>query len=417
MGFIGDAMRVLYIHQYFVSRKGHSSTRSYEFARYLASKGHEVIMLTSGVGSVEFGSTQGSYVNEYAIDGIKVISLNAGYNDPRHGTTIGGLKRLWYFYQFAWVATVVSRRLKQPDVIFATQPPLMIGIAADAISRHFRRPFVFEVRDLWPEALVNIGALRNPVLIWWLRRMAKRIYRRAEHIVALSPGIRTGVGQYGIDRQKISMIPNASDLDLFYPRYSSGAFRKKLRLEGKFVAIYFGAMGLANGLEYVIEAAKSLSARKRDDVVVILHGDGGAKRDLESMVDKLELRNVLFSSLLPEKEAVAEIVAECDACLTIYRASVEESWSPNKLFDALAAGKPIVINVAGWLGRLVEEAGCGFSTRAEHPCDLADALEKLADSPELRDRMGMRARALAEERFDRQVLAGELERVLAAAVR
>ena len=124
------------------------------------------------------------------------------------------------------------------------------------LSRYFGVPFVFEVRDLWPEALVNVGALNNPAAIWWLRRMARRIYREADHIVALSPGMKEGIVRTGIAAEKVTVIPNASDLDLFRPGLDGSASRERLGLGKRFAAIYFGAMGLANGLEYVIEAAK-----------------------------------------------------------------------------------------------------------------------------------------------------------------
>jgi glycosyltransferase involved in cell wall biosynthesis len=275
---------------------------------------------------------------------------------------------------------------------------------------------VFEVRDLWPEALVNVGALTNPAVIWWLRRMAHRIYREADHIVALSPGMKEGIVRTGVPSEKVTVIPNASDLDLFRPDLDGTASRERLGLGQRFAAIYFGAMGMANGLEYVIEAARISAERGKDHLVFVLLGSGGRRDELENLARTYGLNNVVFRPPAADKEEVARIVAGCDACLTIYRATKEHSWSPNKMFDALAAGKPVLINVPGWLGDTIEKNDCGRYVDPHRPEALAEALEELSNDPALCLRMGENARALAERQFDRRLLAAQLEEVLKNAV-
>jgi glycosyltransferase involved in cell wall biosynthesis len=184
----------------------------------------------------------------------------------------------------------------------------------------------------------------------------------------------------------------------------------------RFAAIYFGAMGMANGLEYVIEAAKVLADRGNDRVVLVLHGSGGRRDELENRASSYGLQNVVFSPLVPDKEEVARIVAGCNVCLTIYRAAHEHTWSPNKMFDALAAGKPVLINVPGWLGETIEKNDCGRYVDPNRPESLAGALEELSDDQALCRRMGENARALAERQFDRRMLAAQLEQVLTNAV-
>lgn len=409
-------MHVLYIHQYFASRKGRTGTRSYEFGRHLVSQGHDVTMITSGLANAEFPVSKGRSHAEYEIDGIDVVSVAAAYNDPHVGTGLNGWQRMRQFYQFARVASQVGKGRAAPDVVFATHTPLTVGLAGMSLGRHFRVPFVFEVRDLWPEALVNVGALTNPLAIWWLKRMARKIYRQADHIVALSPGMKEGIVRTGIASEKVTVIPNASDLDLFRPDLDGAAARRRLGLGDRFAAVYFGAMGLANGLDYVVEAGRILAERGQDHIVLVLHGGGGKRDELEVLTKRYGLKNVVFSSLVPDKEEVARIVAGCDACLTIYRAAKEHTWSPNKMFDALAAGKPVLINVGGWLGQTIESNKCGRCLPADRPEALADTLVELAANDALCQEMGHNARALAEREFDRHLLATRLENVLMQAV-
>ena len=409
-------MHIVYIHQYFASRKGRTGTRSYEFGRYLVGQGHRVTMITSGLANAEFPAPEGKPYGRYEVDGIDVVAVPAGYNDPHVGTGLGGLQRMRQFYQFAHVASRVGKTLDKPDVVFATHTPLTVGLAGLSLRRHFDVPLVFEVRDLWPEALVNVGALKNPAAIWWLRRMARKIYREADHIVALSPGMKAGIVRTGIASEKVTVIPNASDLDLFRPDVDGAASRTRLGLGNRFAAIYFGAMGLANGLDYVIEAARILSERKQNHIVLVLHGGGGKRDELKALARQYKLENVVFSDLVPDKEEVARIVAGCDVAMTIYRAAKEHTWSPNKMFDALAAGKPVLINVGGWLGETIENNGCGRSLDPHRPEALAETLVELAGKPALCAEMGRNARALAEREFDRHLLAQRLQRVLAEAV-
>jgi glycosyltransferase involved in cell wall biosynthesis len=320
------------------------------------------------------------------------------------------------FYEFARLAGRIGKCLDRPDVIFATHTPLPIGLAGISLSRHFDVPFVFEVRDLWPEGLVDLGVLKNPVAIWWLRRLAKKIYVAADHIVALAPGMKDGIMRAGIRSDQITVIPNCSDLDVFRPDLDGSRWRERLGLADQFTAIYFGAMGPANGLKYVIEAARILAQRGRDDIVIILQGDGAERAGLEEMARHYKLENMVFQDPVP-KDEIAQAVAGCQVCMTILRPSKHNAWSPNKMFDALAAGKPVLINVPGWLGETIENNDCGRCLDPYRPEALANALEELSADPELCRKMGKNGRELGEREFDRRKLAGRLERVLVQVVK
>jgi glycosyltransferase involved in cell wall biosynthesis len=405
-------MHILYLHQYFATRKGRTGTRSYEFARHFVNKGHSVTMITSGLGNDEFPVPKDREYIELESEGICVVPIAAAYNDPHIGTGLSSLQRMLNFYRFARLASRIGRKLCKPDVVFATHTPLTIGLPGISLSHYFNVPFVFEVRDLWPEALINVGGLKNPLGIWWLRRMAKKIYTEAEHIVALSPGMKEGIVRTGIPSERVTVIPNASDLDLFRPDLDGSRWRDHLGLGERFAAIYFGAMGFANGLEYVIEAARILAERGNDHIVLVLHGDGGKRGALEKMARDYKLTNVIFNDLVSDKHEVARLVAGCQVCMTIYRAAKENTWSPNKMFDALAAGKPVLVNVSGWLGEMIENNHCGRHLDPLRPDMLAEALEELAANPELCREMGSNARSMAEREFARNELADRLENIL-----
>lgn len=409
-------MHVLYLHQYFSTRSGSTGTRSYEFAKRFVKRGHRITMITSGRHAPEeLAIPPGRDFTQVDLEGIGVIPIDAAYNNPHVGTGMGGLRRMREFMAFARMAARVGKRLPKPDVVFATHTPLTIGLAGRKLGRHFGVPFVFEVRDLWPQALINSGTLSNPAVIWWLRRMERKIYSAAKHVVALSPGMKAGVVAAGVEASRVTVIPNGCDLDLFSPELDGADARKKLGLGDRFAAIYFGAMGLANGLEYTVEAARILSSRGRSDIVIVLHGDGGRRGELERLVREYGLSNVLIGGP-SDKSVVAELVAACDVCLTIFRGTRgEQTWSPNKMFDAFSAGRPVLVNVPGWLGELVEGNSCGRLVDSYDPASLADALEELAADEPLRRRMGQNARALAEREFARDTLSSHLESVLLSA--
>ncbi len=409
-------MHILYIHQYFITPSQQGGTRSYEFARLFIEAGHTVTMITSGLMNPEFPVEAGKEWTEYEHEGIRIISVAAGYNDARAGTGMGGIRRVIAFHRFAWAASRIGKLLHKPDIVFATHTPLTVGLSGMHLSQHFDTPFIFEVRDLWPDALINIGALKNPVGIAYLRFLERKFYRAADHIIALSPGMKQGVLRQGIADEKVTVVPNSSDLSLFEPANDGSEYRDKLGLGDRLAAIYFGAMGVANGLDYALQAAMHLKHLGRNDIVIVLHGEGGEKDRLKKIAADEELDNVVFSNSVPKKADMAKIVAACDVCLTIYKATKEVTWSPNKLFDALAAGRPVVINVGEWLGGIVEDNKCGYSVSPEDPIALANALIALADDPKTRYLMASNARKTAEDHFSRESLAAKIEDVFRNAI-
>ena len=305
------------------------------------------------------------------------------------------------FARFGAGATLAAARGPRPDVIYATSPPLTIALPALAAAARWQAPLVFEVRDLWPEAPIQMGALTDPRLQRWARSLEQSAYRRARRVIALSPGIRDGVIAAGAAPEKVELVPNAADLDLFSAAGPPDPH--------DFVVSYFGTMGEANDLTAAIEAARLLP-----DMPFVLMGDGKRRSELERSAPP----NVEFTGPASGKEQVAALAARSGACLTFFKdVPVLATNSPNKLFDTFAAGRPAIVNMDGWMRRLVEDNDAGLYVRAGDAQDLAQKLGWLRAHPEEVARMGRNARALAEREFDRDKLAARVLSILEEAAR
>jgi len=399
-----------------MTRDGSGGTRSYEFARRLVAAGHEVTIVTAGDGTVGRSrrDSRRNLPGARDVDGIRVVEARGGYGDYVAATSVGYARRVVAFARFALSATFAALRGPRPDVVFATSPPLTMALPAIVAARRWRVPLVFEVRDLWPEAPIQMGALRSP----WAQRLARwlerAVYRSAAEIVALSPGMRDGIAASGVAPERIALIPNASDLDVFSPDLDPGDLRARLGLrDDDFVCAYFGTMGEANDLTQVIEAAALLDGEGDGRrVVFVLQGDGKRRAALEADVRRRGLDNVVFAPA-GDKLAAARLAAASDACMTIFKdVPILATNSPNKLFDTFAAGRPAIVNTDGWQRVLVEEHEAGVFARPGDAADLADRVSALAEDPERVRRYGANARALAEREFDRELLAERLRAVL-----
>jgi glycosyltransferase involved in cell wall biosynthesis len=312
------------------------------------------------------------------------------------------------FARFTLTAAAAALRGPRPDVIYASSPPLTIALPGLVAAARWRAPLVFEVRDLWPEAPIQMGALRNPLLRLAARLLERLVYRRSARIIALSPGIRDGVVAAGAAPERVALVPNASDLELFSPALDGRAERRRLGLGDSLVCSYFGAMGEANDLDQLIDAARQVA-----DVEFVLLGDGKRRRELEARAPA----NVRFLDPVPDKRSVARLAAASDACLTLFKdVPVLATNSPNKLFDTFAAGRAAIVNMPGWMRDLVEENEAGLFVRPGDARDLAEKVAWLRDNPDEVERLGRNGRALAEREFDRDAIAGRALAVLEEAI-
>lgn len=401
-------MHIIYLHQYFQTPTrgvvGVSGTRSYEFAKRFVKAGHRVSMITSLTNPDE--STPKDWF-ETKEDGIETHWLPEPYENQ-----MGFFKRVKAFLAFSIKARKKAASLKG-DLVFATSTPLTIAIPALYASKKNKIPLVFEVRDLWPEAPKQMGVLTNPLLLWVARKLELAAYRHSKHINALSPGMKQGVLDAGIPQERISMIPNSSDLDLFSPDRNGEGHRERLKLGNRFTLAYFGTMGPANGLSFVLEAGYELKKRGVSDIVFVLHGTGKQRTALELQAKKLQLENVVFSNPLKDKSEIANLAAAADVCMTIYKnVPILYTCSPNKLFDAFAAGKPVLTNMPGWIGDLAEKENTGVFVQPDNPVDFADKAIYMRDNPGKLMEMSSNSRKLAESRFSRDKLCSELLAIL-----
>ena len=398
-------MKIVYLHQYYrtPSNLGSAGMRSYEFAKRLAARGHVVDVVTSRMDS----ETSGWEVTEEA--GVSVHWISVPYSNA-----MSSLQRIGSFLKFAVLSAFRSVQLaKDADVIIATSTPLTIAIPAVIASWVRRVPLVFEVRDLWPDAAIQTGFLKGTVPIWLARQLERFAYANAARIIALSPGMEAGVVSISEKHAGlVTMIPNCSDLDRFGGVSVPFEIEAMNSFQGKFVCSYFGTLGYANDLGFMVEVAKKLRDARADDVLIYLVGQGRDREMLEQAITENELTNLVVDGPYPPALA-PEIADRSDVCLTLFRdLPVLHTCSPNKFFDSLAAGKPVVTNMIGWIAGLVSDHECGYAVQPGDAAGFAARLIELKDNPDLVASMGQNARALAEAEFSRDAMFVKFEQVL-----
>ena len=394
-------MNILYLHQHFALPQGTTGTRSYELARRWVKAGHRVTLIC--------GITDQSGIDaglqkriEIETEGIQILALNTKYSN-----SLGFCGRVWAFLKFMFLSFWVGLKVKHVDIIYATSTPLTIGIPAMLLKCFKRAPFIFEIRDQWPEIPIEMGIIKNPILKAILLWLEKRIYKSSAAIVALSPGMAQGAKEVlGTGNKEIIIAPNSSDTLLFHPDVDGVSFRQEMGWQNKFVVLHFGAMGKANGLDFLIEAAMRL--KENPDIHFVLIGEGREKSRLRKKVKEFNLTNIKVQDTFP-KSQMPQVVAACDISTVIFAGyPILEHNSANKFFDSLSAGKPVLLNYGGWQREIIEEYQCGYGCEQ---VDLDEYIKKLLWFVENRGQlhvMGQKSRKLAEEEFDRDIISGRI---------
>ncbi len=403
-------MKILYLHQYFNTPDTPGSTRSYEMARRLVDAGHEVHMITSDYRRTD--GAQDSRWSEGIVAGIHVHAVRVPY-----ANRMGFAARMKAFLAFAWHS---GRRAAAVggDLVFATSTPLTITLPGVYAARRLRVPLVFEVRDLWPAVPIAMGVLRGRAAIAAARWLERFAYRNSRRIVALSPDMKRGVVDAGYPPESVTVIPNGSDVDLFDVGPGPGQAIREARswLGDRPLVLYAGALGMVNGVGYLVRTAAAM-ARLDPEVRFVVLGQGREEEQVRREAKEAGVLGRSFFMLPPvTKREIAAWMSAADVTTSVV-IDLPALWanSANKFFDSFAASRPIAINHDGWQADLLRETGAGLVLPAGDPEGAAAALLEFLRDEERLAAARRAARELADERFGRDLLAARLETVLRAA--
>jgi glycosyltransferase involved in cell wall biosynthesis len=397
-------MHILLIHQAFVALDEPGGTRHHELARCLAARGHQVTVIASTV-SYLTGKADAASTSSEEVDGGRVTVLHARTYSALHRSF---LHRVLSFFSFMASSFLLGVKVPQVDLVWGTSPPIFQGVTAWLLARLKHAPFLFEVRDLWPAFAIQVGVLRNPFLIRLSQWLEGFLYRRADRVMVNSPGFVVHV--QGGGARRVELVPNGVDTQMFDPYANGIAFRQNHGLEGRFVALYAGAHGLSNDLFVVLQAAQQLLDQPK--ISIVLLGDGKEKLALMARAAELGLTNLHFIPPVP-KAGMAEALAAADACIAILKPiPLYATVYPNKVFDYMAAGRPVILAINGVIRQVVEQADGGLFTPPGDAAALAQAILRLKDDPQWARQKGLNARAYVEAHFDRTALADHLVEIV-----
>jgi len=401
-------MNILLIHQYFIETGESGGTRFNEMTKVWAGQGHKITVL-AGMVNYASGKKNEKYGNKYwyyekdFYDGVDVIRSNVSglYN-------VSFLGRIWAYFSFVFSSlyTGFFKTKGKFDVILVTSPPLFVGITAYILSRIKRIPFVFEIRDLWPESAIDTGVITNKMIIKFALWFEKFIYRKAELINVLTPAFKEKlVEEKKVPEQKIVFIPNAADFRMAEPLngFDSVSFKQKLGLQDKFVITYVGAHGVANHLIQLIDAAEKL---RYTNVVFQLIGDGMQKSMLKDEVTKRGLKNVIFVDSVPKTEVFKYIYASDVGTSVLKKVDTFKTIYSNKTFDYMSCKKPVLLLIDGVSRELVEESRCGWYAEPENINEIVKTIKGILNCKNIEE-YGENGYNFAKKHFDRKELASK----------
>lgn len=405
-------MKILFLSHYFPPEVNAPASRTYEHCVRWARAGHEVTVVTC-VPNCPDGVVFEGYRNRLRpqvemVDGIRVVRVWTYV-----AANAGMLRRIVNFLSYLVFATLAALRLLRPDVVVSTSPQFFCGWAGVFVSRLKRRPLVLEIRDIWPESISAVGAMRRGVAIRVLEWLERRMYLAADHIVAVGNGYRDNIAGKVDVAGRISVVTNGVDLQQFTPREPDGEFLRAYNLTEKFVCSYVGTIGMAHGLEVVIRAARILKARGRDDVRFCLVGDGARRGFLQQMAEDEGVADYVIFTGRQSKERMPGILASSDACLIHLRGcELFGTVIPSKIFETMAMGRPIIMGVRGEAGEMVAAAGAGLSMEPDSADSLVACVERLNGDADLLQRLQRDGRAFVTENYNRDELAASMLAVL-----
>ncbi len=390
-------MHTLLIHQAFAADSDPGGTRHLELARYVVEAGDQFSIVASDVnyGTGKRVTPRPQLLTEENVDGIRVL----------RSYTPAWVRRSYFLRVFAFLTFVVTStinglRAGDVDLVMGTSPPIFQAFAAWFVAFIRRVPFLLEIRDLWPEFAIDIGLLKNPLLIAASRRLEKFLYQQATHLLVNSPAYRTYLLEKGVPAEKVTLVSNGVEAGLFCPGDDGASVRSDFNLQDKFVVTYAGAFGMANDLDTLIKTADRL--RSRADVHFLLVGDGKERERLHAEVSKRQLGNITFTGARPKRQ-IPEVLAASDACVALLKnIPMFRTTYPNKVFDYMAAGRPTVLAIDGVIREVIENADGGIYSPPGDDAALANSVLSLADDRPRARQMGASAREYVVRNFNRK---------------
>ena len=405
-------MRILFFSHYFPPEGNAPASRVHEICKRWVATGHHVTVITCAP-NVPDGKVYEGYSNRFTqrtwVDGIEVIRVWTFI-----AANSGTVRRIANYLSYAFTATLRAQLLAQPDVIVATSPQLFCGWAGVLSKWLLRRPLMLEIRDLWPESIQAVGAMNNPHLLRLLEGLEARMYGAADHITTVGEGYRSRLLEKAVSADKLSVITNGIDPARYEPRPADSAMARRLGLEGKFVCVYAGTIGMACGLDVVLRAAQNLKESGEREVAFVLAGEGAVRAELQAAATRSDLDNVIFPGRLDKAEMPA-LLSVADCCLVHLRKTpLFTTVLPSKIFEALAMERPIILGVEGDAARVLKASGGGLCIEPENEQELIDALLQLKRDPALRSRLGVQGGTHVRKHFDRDRLADAYAELIAA---
>ncbi len=409
-------MKILYVSQYFPPEMGAPAGRVAELSRLWVESGHDTTVLTgfpnhpTGIVPPEFRRKFRRLVTRENVRGVSIVRTWLLPFPNRKA-----YERMLNYSSFCASSAITGMFLNQPDVVIATSPQLLVGLSGWWLARCKRVPFVFEVRDLWPESLAAVGVgTGNSLLHRSLASIAGFLYRNCDRVVVVTPAFKKYlIEHWRVPEEKISVVENGVDANLFSSLPPNLALQRDLGLEDKFVVSYIGTMGNAHGLETLLEAA-SLLRERAPNVVFLLVGEGAEKAHLISTARARSLTNLRFVDQQP-REAIPAYISASDACLVLLKGSpLFKTVLPTKMLEFMSCARPVILGVDGHAREILEQANAGVFIHPENPADLADAILRLAANPALCESMGSNGRQHVLQHFSRRQTAQTYLKILQA---
>lgn len=380
-------MKVLYLHQHFEVESG--GTRSLELSKHLIDKGYKVTMISGGMKESKY------------FDGIKVKFTQTNYNQKW-----GFFKRIYSFIHFMFKSMIIGLKEKNVDVIYATSTPLTIGIPAIIISKIKRKPYIFEVRDVWPDIPVELGYIKSKIFAKLLFFVEKTIYYYASHVVVLSEGMKENLLKKGVPLDKVTVITNLS-MNEDYDKETTKNVEKNQN--NKIKCIHHGTMGLVNGLDFILDVAKTYP---NEEIEYHLIGDGNQKERLKKRIKEEKIPYIYIKDNMLKDEVIEEVLSSDIGIMSVENYKILEDNSANKFFDYLAAGLPVLINYEGWQKEVLEGNYAGKSFDFNDKEGFYQFVLKLKNNKKLKEEYGRNAKKLAINKYDVRLLANQFEEIL-----